>query len=113
MADIIIITDIVFCIAEVDHLDTARALAAAHAASCPARGPDSLGFLLGSSGVFALCAVLAKSSGAWHGLKRNHDNIQDLYTGDQTSLAKYLSLYRNCLQDFLTPDPLKCGSDEV
>ena len=101
------------CIAEVDHLDTARALAAAHAAWCPTRGADSLGFLLGSSGVFALCAVLARSAGASDGLKRNYDNLQEIYAGDQTSLAKHVSLYRSCLQDFLTPDPLKCGSDEV
>ena len=36
-----------------------------------------------------------------------------LYTGDIAVLDKSVSLFRNCLQEFQKPDPLRCGSDEV
>ena len=79
-----------------DLLSKARILAETQAGSCKTRGPDSLGFLLGSSGVFALNAVIARSLGQ----------------GEQSE-EKFLTLFRNCCQDLLAPDPLGCGSDEV
>ena len=45
------------------YLQTAKRLAAAHLNSCQTRGPDSLGFLLGGSGIFALNAVISKIFG--------------------------------------------------
>ena len=77
-------------------LSKARILAETQFGSCKTRGPDSLGFLLGSSGVFALNAVIARS--LWQG---------------EESEEKFLTLFRNCCQDLLAPDPLGCGSDEV
>ena len=77
-----------------ERLAAALRLTDAQLSSCKTRGPDSLGFLLGSSGVFALSAVLARAR------------------GDQTE-QRFSQLFRNCCQDFLQPDPLGCGSDEV
>ena len=77
-----------------ERLEAALRLTEAQLTSCPTRGPDSLGFLLGSSGVFALSAVLARARG-------------DL------SEQRFSQLFRNCCQDFLQQDPLGCGSDEV
>ena len=77
-------------------LSKARILAETQFGSCKTRGPDSLGFLLGSSGVFALNAVIARSLGQ----------------GEQSE-ENFLTLFRNCCQDLLAPDPLGCGSDEV
>ena len=51
---------------DLNYLDTARSHAKAHLLSSPTRGPDSLGFLLGGSGIFALNAALAKMSGNTH-----------------------------------------------
>ena len=45
------------------YLETAKRLAEAHLTSCQTRGPESLGFLLGGSGIFALNAVLSKTFG--------------------------------------------------
>ena len=77
-------------------LEQARSLAETQLRSCKTRGPDSLGFLLGSSGVFALNAVISRTLG-----------------GPEESQERFLSLFRHCCQDLLTPDPLGCGSDEV
>jgi len=54
---------------------------------------DRLGFLLGKAGITALSAVIAKDSG------------EDI----SSQTADYVS----CVQPFLQPDPLGCGSDEV
>ena len=35
------------------------------------------------------------------------------FKGDKAVLDKSVSLFRNCLQEFQKPDPLRCGSDEV
>ena len=45
------------------YLQTAKRLAEAHLNSCQTRGPDSLGFLLGGSGIFALNSVISKTFG--------------------------------------------------
>jgi len=77
------------------YLETAKRLAVAHLTSCQTRGPESLGFLLGGSGIFALNAVLSKTF------------------GDTESQNNSVKLFKNCLHEFLKPDPLGCGSDEM
>ena len=86
---------VIMKLTDLDYTQHASRLAEAHYQASPTRGKDALGFLLGGSGLFALKAVLSKQ------------------VGDQEGLVRAVNLFVNCCQEFMTPDPLGCGSDEV
>jgi len=81
-------------------LKEAHKFSQAHLQHCTtkdvSRQPSSrLGFLLGNKGIEAISAVIAKASG-------DHQLCQDLTIK-----------FHSACKDFLAPDPLGCGSDEM
>lgn len=80
------------------NLANARELALAHYRFCNLQDQNDqgsrLGFLLGNTGVYAVNTVIARSVG-------------------DPQADTFLQLFRNASEDFLTPDPLGVGSDEM
>jgi len=80
------------------NLANARELGLAHYRFCTQQDQNDqgsrLGFLLGNTGVYAVNTVIAHSVG-------------------DPQADTFLQLFRNASEDFLTPDPLGVGSDEM
>ena len=81
-------------IPELHHLEEAKFLAEIQFKNCKNTGADSLGFLLGNTGVFAVNAAIAKSIG-------------------DSRFEQFVSSFKKAAREFLHPDPLGVGSDEI
>eukprot|EP00090_Calanus_glacialis_P029255 TRINITY_DN46963_c0_g1_i1.p1 TRINITY_DN46963_c0_g1~~TRINITY_DN46963_c0_g1_i1.p1 ORF type:complete len:418 (-),score=115.98 TRINITY_DN46963_c0_g1_i1:187-1404(-) len=79
---------------ELNYLEKAKTLAEIQLKNCQPTTPASLGFLLGNTGIFAVNAAIARSVG-------------------DPMLAQHVANYKRAGQQFLPPDPLGVGSDEM
>ena len=79
---------------ELCQLEAAKTLADIQLKNCQPLTAQSVGFLLGDTGVFALSAAIATSAG-------------------DPLLEQHVSSYRRAAQLLLAPDPLGVGSDEL
>lgn len=84
---------------ELNYMETAKKFAEIHLNFCKDDAPkdlgSKLGFLLGNTGVYAVNAVIAKS------------------LGDNEGSKGFVKLFAKAEEDYLTPDPMGVGSDEL